>query len=233
MNQKRTIFITAAVLVMILLCSYSLAENPNLLKNADFIRIGNDGLPDAWYTDAYISESGYTSFGISEGDPSHPMAVTIQNIGENDARFAQTVEVEPDSLYCFSGYVRAEGVEKGHGANLSIEGIYAFSDKCFDTEGEWEYIEYYGETGPEQHAVTVFARLGGYSGESTGKAWFANLSLTKVERVPGDRIADLWYKAPSYEEDEYEDDEETEDAGLPQSSRSGLPGRAVSGGACV
>ena len=112
------------------------------------------------------------------------------------------MEVEPESLYCFSGYVRAEDVKKGHGANLSIEGIYAFSDKCFDTEGEWEYIEYYGETGPDQHSLTVFARLGGYSGESTGKAWFANLSLTKVSSVPGDGIADLWYKAPSYDEDE-------------------------------
>ena len=80
MNQKRTIFITAAVLVMMLLASYSLAENPNLLKNADFLRIGNDGLPDGWYTDAYISEPGYTSFGIEEGDPLHPVAVSIQNI---------------------------------------------------------------------------------------------------------------------------------------------------------
>ena len=209
----------AAVLVMMLLCSFSQAENENLLRNADFLRIGNDGLPDGWYTDAYISEPGYTSFGISEGDPSHPIAVSIQNIGENDARFVQTVEVEPDSLYCFSGYVRAEDVKKGHGANLSIEGIYAFSDKCFDTEGEWEYIEYYGETGPEQHALTVFARLGGYSGESTGKAWFANLSLTKVDRVPGDGIADLWYRIPSYEEDEYDDEEEA-DTDLPQSSRN-------------
>ena len=220
MTQKRTFFIVAAVLTIMLLCSFSMAENQNLLKNPDFLRIGNDGLPDGWYTDAYISEPGYTSFGIAEGDSAHPVAVTIQNIGENDARFAQTVEVEPETLYCFSGYIRAEGVKKGHGANLSVEGIYAFSDKCFDTEDEWEYIEYYGETGPEQHAVTVFARLGGYSGESTGKAWFANLSLTKVDRVPGDGIADLWYRAPSYEEDEYDDDEETEDEGIPQSSRN-------------
>lgn len=220
MTLKRTVFIAAAVLVMLLMCSFCQADDINLLKNADFLRIGNDGLPDGWYTDAYISEPGYTSFGISEGDPSHPVAVTIQNIGENDARFAQTVEVEPDSLYCFSGYVRAEDVKKGHGANLSVEGIYAFSDKCFDTEGEWEYIEYYGETGPEQHSLTVFARLGGYSGESTGKAWFANLSLTKVNRVPGDGIADLWYRAPVYEEDDYGDDEETEEDVLPQSSRN-------------
>ncbi len=220
MTRKRTIYIIATVFVLMLLCSFSLAENTNLLKNADFLRIGNDGLPDGWYTDAYITEPGYTSFGIAEGDPSHPIAVAIQNIGENDARFAQTVEVEPDSLYCFSGYVRAEDVKKGHGANLSVEGIYAFSDKCFDTKGEWEYIEYYGETGPEQHAVTVFARLGGYSGESTGKAWFANLSLTKVDRVPGDGIADLWYRVSSYDEDEFDDEEETLDESLPQSTRN-------------
>ena len=53
MNQKRNIFITAVVLVMMLLVSYSLAENPNLLKNADFLRIGNDGLPDGWYIPSF------------------------------------------------------------------------------------------------------------------------------------------------------------------------------------
>ena len=82
MTLKRTVFIAAAVLVMLLMCSFCQADDINLLKNADFLRIGNDGLPDGWYTDAYISEPGYTSFGISEGDPSHPVAVTIQNIGE-------------------------------------------------------------------------------------------------------------------------------------------------------
>ncbi len=179
----------------------------NLLTNGDFVHIGNDGLPEGWYTDAYISDPGYSVFALSEGDPEHPVAVSIQNIGENDARIFQIVEVEPDSLYCFSGYIMAENVEGGHGANLSIEGLYAFSDKCFDTEGEWEYIEYYGETGPEQHALTVFARLGGYSGVSTGKACFADLSLKKVDSVPGDGIADLWYKDDSFD---YADEDEDE-----------------------
>ena len=210
---KQFVAALAAVLLLLPSCSFcEEAADGNLLKNPDYMHIGNDGLPAEWFTDAYISQQGYTVFGLAEGDPDHPVALSIRNIGENDARFAQTVKVEPDSLYCLSGYIRAEDVQGGHGANLSVEGIYAFSDKCFDTEGEWEYIEYYGETGPGQEYITVFARLGGYSGMSTGTACFAGLSLKKVQSVPGDGIADLWYRADSYDDEDYdEDDEDTGD----------------------
>ncbi len=209
MFLKKTAFALSVFLIILTGCLYCGAFAENLLTNADFSQIGDDGLPDEWYTDAYISEPGYSVFSLSEGDNEHPLAVSIQNIGENDARFAQTVRVEPDTLYCLSGYIRAEDVEGGHGANLSIEGVYAFSDRCFDTEGDWEYIEYYGETGPDQNLLTVFARLGGYSGMSTGKASFAGLALKKAESVPDDGIADLWYVADFYDDtdDDYKGDE--------------------------
>ena len=207
MIQKKMIKFLIAVLIIFPFCT---ASAENILTNADFVRIGDNGLPYGWDTDSYIQEPGYTVFGIAEGDSEHHVAISIQNIGENDSRFEQTVEVEPDTLYCFSGYILAEGVQGGHGANLSIEGIYAFSDKCYDTQGKWEYIEYYGETGPEQHSLTVFARLGGYSGESTGKAFFADLSLMKADSVPGDGIADLWYRETydSDDNEEYDDDDD-------------------------
>ena len=208
MVLRRIIPFLTAVLLILTFGAACAESHENLLKNTDFVHIGNEGLPDGWYTDAYILEPGYSEFSISEGDPDHPIALYIRNFGENDARFAQTVEVEPETLYCLSGYVRAENVEGGHGANLSVEGIYAFSDRYFDTEGEWEYIEYYGETGPDQDQITVFARLGGYSGVSTGKAWFADLSLTKADSVPDDWVADLWYRQDTY--DDYDDEEETE-----------------------
>ena len=193
MNFKRliTILMIAFVIPFYLSC---IASAENLLENSDFMQLNNEGLPSDWYTDAYVLEPGYSVFSISEGDPEHPLALVIQNIGENDARFAQTVDVDPESLYLLSGYIKAEGIEGGHGANLSVEGVYAFSEEYYDTAGEWAYIEYYGETGPEQDYLTVFARLGGYSGVSTGKAYFADLSLTKVASAPGDIIADRWYK---------------------------------------
>lgn len=174
-------------------CSCAYADN--LLENSDFHLLDADGMPEGWYTDAYVLDPGYTIFSVREGNGEHSRFVEINNIGGNDARFAQFVPVEPDSLYCLSGYVLADDVKGGHGANLSIEGIYAFSEKLYDTHGEWTYIQYYGETGPDQESITVYARLGGYSGESTGKARFSQLCLEKVDAVPGDLIADMWFTA--------------------------------------
>ena len=204
MTVRRFSALISAVMILVL-CPLQAVAAQNLLRNADFSELDTDSMPSGWYTDAYTQEAGYTRFTASGGDSRHPSAVSIQNIGENDARFAQTVSVEPDSLYLLSGYIRADGVTGGHGANLSVEGVYAFSEKVYDTDGQWQRIEYYGETGPDQHSLTVFARLGGYSGVSTGTASFAELSLTRVDSVPGDSVADLWYIQSDYEED-YEEE---------------------------
>ena len=199
---------------LIPLSSMAESDDGNLLRNGDFSLLDEDGLPVDWDVDAYVLEPGYTVFSVTDTDPTFPHAAAIHNIALNDARFAQTVQVEPETLYCLSGYVKAEGATTGHGANLSIEGVYTFSEEWLDTDGEWEYIEWYGETGPDQQTVTVFARLGGYSGESRGKAWFADLRLEEAEEVPGDEIAARWFKTAtaSYSDDDEEDDEEDGEA---------------------
>jgi hypothetical protein len=166
----------------------------NLLYNGDFEILDAEGLPDGWFTDAYLMDPGYSLYSVSEGmDGNSSHSATVRNIAGNDARFAQTVQVEPDTLYCLSGYVRAENITEGLGANLSIEGVYAFSESKYDTDGEWQYVEYYGITGPDQYYLTVFARVGGYSGESKGSGSFDRLSLRKTDSVPDDSIADRWY----------------------------------------
>ena len=222
MNLKRLYHVLTGLLIFfsVLFLSFSSAEN--LLDNADFLQLDEDGYPEGWYPDAYIQEKGYTNFLITDVDAEHPHALMIQNVGENDARLAQTVEVEPDSLYCLSGYIRAEDVNGGHGANLSVEGVYAFSEQLYDTDGQWKYIEYYGETGPEQESLTVFARLGGYSGTSEGKAYYSGLSLRKTDSVPGDGIADRWYVDAAYEEDDTDDEGEDESAGTSRALLVGI-----------
>ena len=206
------------VIGIFLLAAPAGAEGDNLLVNGDFKILNNDGLPESWFVDAYRLDPGYSVFSMTEGKDGETSAILIQNTAKNDARLAQTVSVRPESLYCFSAYVRADGVREGHGANLSVEGLYAFSEKKYDTDGQWQKIEYYGETGPDQHEVTVFARVGGYSGESKGTAAFCNLSLEEVEGLPDGVLADLWYEPePVYEEDEWTDEyyEEEERAADP------------------
>ena len=104
--------------------------------------------------------------------------------------------MEPNSFYCLSGQICAQA-QGGRGANLSIADVYTFSAGVYDSQGEWRQVELYGQTGPRQRSLTVYARLGGYSGESLGEAWFANLSLKKVESIPAGAEVTLFYQ-PSY-----------------------------------
>ena len=163
----------------------ALAEAENLLYNGDFSQ-GNGELPDGWRREMWLTDVGVSILTVDadgvEGD-----CVTVTNVDENDARFAQTVAVEPDTLYRLSGMIRAEGCDAdGYGATLSIENVFVYSDGVYDTDGEWQYVELYGYTGPKQTALTVFARVGGYGNESKGRASFDNLSLVKMDEAPED-----------------------------------------------
>ena len=215
MKQRHAIRFVFLLLVFLLLTGCG-ASAENLLINGDFQELDEEGLPAGWYTDAYVPEPGYTEFKTGEEPGERSSFAEIHNYRSNDARFAQAVAVEPESFYCLSGYIRADNVTGGHGANLSVEGVYAFSEECYDTDGQWQYIEYYGETGPEQDQIIVFARLGGYSGESTGVAAFSDLKLVRVDSIPEDGIRDLWFAESdaggdeeNYDgEEDYADEEE-------------------------
>ena len=140
--------ILVLMMVGLLLILPGLAEEDagNLLYNGGFEWTDEDGLPDGWYTDAYVHQEGYTTYRLSDDARSGAACAVVDNLGMNDARFAQSVAVEPESLYRLSGWIRAEGIlDSGLGANLSIEGVYVFSESVYDSQGEWTYIELYGE----------------------------------------------------------------------------------------
>ena len=202
--------------LFLLLPSVSFSEaDHNLIYNGDFEQIDSSGIPEGWYTESWFTAEGYTVYGTESGmDDGN--AVTIHNLGSNDARFAQTVSVEPDSLYKLSGYIRASEIpDAGWGANLSIEGLYAYTEGLFDTHGQWQYVTMYGETGEDQTEVTVFVRLGGYSGESEGFASFDHIRLERVDSIPNDSIAVRWYQL---DQSDISEDVWTDDDSEPSSS---------------
>ena len=178
----------AAALFLLLRPKAALVRSGNLIVNGDFSAAGENGLPDGWYTDAYINTAGYTDYSLADG------VATIVNYALNDARFAQDVPVQPDTLYCLSGEVRAKA-QGGLGGNVSVADVYVFSESVYDSGEEWVPVRVYGRTGKNQHSVTVFARLGGYSGEALGTASFRSISLEQVDSVPPEYIAYQWYKS--------------------------------------
>ena len=194
MNKKRKGLliiagILAAALILLLILhpgKKTVIHTGNLLENGDFSLLDDAGLPQGWYTDDYMKTPGYTDYSAENG------VITIVNHERNDARFAQSVAVEPDSLYCLTGEIMAEAMG-GLGANLSVADVYVFSECVYDTEGQWQTVKLYGRTGENQRHVTLFARLGGYSGEASGTASFRNLTLEQVAAVPSDEYAANWY----------------------------------------
>ncbi len=190
---RRILLLVAALLLLTMPLSQA-EEEINLLTNPGFEELSVAGMPVGWVTDAYLTREGISQFSVTDAARSGKNAAFIENFDMNDARFAQTVKVKPNSMYKLSGWIRASDIpDAGHGANLSIEGVYVFSESLFDTDGEWVYIETYGLTDDDQKEVTIFARVGGYSGESKGQAAFDDLSLIKVDDLPEGVLAEAWY----------------------------------------
>ena len=190
---KRILLLLCAALMLV--PAFAAAESPdNLLSNPGFEDLGNDGLPIGWYTDAYLTREGISAFHVADDAHTGGFAAVVENLDMNDARFAQTVKVKPNTMYRLSGWVKADDIlDAGRGANLSIEGVYVFSESLYETNGEWTYLETYGLTDSDQTEVTVFARVGGYSGESMGKAAFDDISLEVVTELPAGVHAEAWY----------------------------------------
>ncbi|GHU71549.1 hypothetical protein AGMMS49992_05760 [Clostridia bacterium] len=151
----------------------------NLLVNGDF-SLGDEasGLPANWTRSMWRTEWGVSNLTWASGE------IKVENALTNDARFIQTVNVEPETWYRLSGDIKAENINDTPGrtgANLSVLGAYATLPSVFDTAGEWQHTEVYVFTYKGQHTADVAARLGGYSSDSTGVAWFDNLSMVKVD----------------------------------------------------
>ena len=168
-------------------------DGSDLLRNGAFVP-NSEGFPDGWYTDEWLHQAGSTEYDVVQEDG--VTAAHIKNIRANDARFVQEVAVSPDTLYCLRGYIKADA-QGGRGANLSVADLFVFTDAVYDTAGEWQEVRLYGRTGEDQHSVTVFVRLGGYSGEATGEAWFRDVTLCAVSEVPAQYPVYSWYAAPA------------------------------------
>jgi dolichyl-phosphate-mannose-protein mannosyltransferase len=170
------------MVLFMLLPHAALAEN--LLANPGF-ESAADGVPSGWQRDMWLHDEGVSLLTL-EGDAHEGQnCARIISYSQNDARFKQSVRVEPATLYKISGWIKAQDVSlEGDGAGLSIEDTFTSTELVYDTQGQWAPVELYGTTGEDQTELVVMARLGGYGAPNTGIAWFDGLSMEKADRAP-------------------------------------------------
>lgn len=165
----------------------------NLIQNSSFEN-GNDELPDAWTRDAFIYRAELFSWSDEEAFSGCRSVMIYAPPGQpNDARWIQQAPVEPNTTYRLSGWIKTEGVERSGqavqaGANLSIldqdltETVFARAGDLLG-DNDWTYVEMTFNS-RQKTAITVAARLGFYSGTTSGTAWFDKIKLVRVEPDP-------------------------------------------------
>jgi len=206
-NRKKMGIIAAGLAALLVLCAVVLfggekeqgIEQGNLLENADFSSVTN-GMPDGWQTGMWVTSAG-ASYLEAAQMPDGTSAVLVENVAANDARFEQTVAVRENATYKLTARAMAEGCDPAQiGANVSFLGVFGTSEDVHDTNGAWEELTLYAQTGKGQKSATVCVRLGGYGSEATGRAWFTDVRLEQVEGAPvGAQVIDLATPAPQKE----------------------------------
>ncbi len=140
--------------------------------------MGKDSEITEFGLDETISHTGSISAYISNNSPE-----TIPSILED-------IPVKGDTFYKFSCWIKTEDVlEDSKGANLSVLNTLTTSRSVTGTSKNWEYVELYGKTSPDQNIVSLSLALGGHGSLSSGKAWFDTVEAVEIDEVPAGEIA--------------------------------------------
>jgi hypothetical protein len=134
--------------------------------------------PAQWTADQWQGVSDLSA--VSDVVHSGGRAARIASGTNNDARWIQTVSVKPNTSYRLTGWVKTQNVARtveavDAGANLCLFNTWTRSNPVLGTS-DWTLVslEFNSESSTE---VTIGARLGYWSGTTTGTAWFDDIEL--------------------------------------------------------
>lgn len=190
MSKKIVKFLfVLAIIFQIVLVPSTFADGDNLVKNPGFEDTdGNDA--HFWLFDCYTGDFSSTLHSIDTAVGYEGKSAFIQNNREDDSRYKQVISTEGNSYYRMSCWVKTENVgTEMKGANLSVEGSVETSRDIRGTSENWEYLELYGKTAANQDRFTLTVGLGGYGNINTGKAWFDNVEVVKLDSLPPGKTA--------------------------------------------
>ncbi len=156
------------------------ALGQNLIPNSSFEE-GTAKGPRGWRTYTW---GGKANFEYVEGGRTGRRCVAISSADGADAAWYIQVPVEPYARYRLSGWIKAEGVERknGRGVLLNLHDMQPLATQAVVGTTDWTRVELQFET-DDQDSVWINCLFGGW-GLATGKAYFDDLELVLLERLP-------------------------------------------------
>lgn len=161
--------------------------NENLIKNGGFETV-EDEIPENWTLDRYDTTMSADNCKAAESAnaPEGKYVLCIESEDFNDARFIQEVSVQGNAYYKLSAKVKTESTEQRTnptGANIGFLQTYCRSE-FVQNDTDWTEITLYGKTEKNMKSVTVALRLGYYSADCKGIAYFDDVRFERVKEVP-------------------------------------------------
>ncbi len=137
-----------------------------------------------FYTSAYYD--GRTDFEIVPEGPDGSNCAKITSEQVNDARFLVDITVLPETYYKVTAKVKTQGVispNKQAGANISSQYSYEYGGG-FTGDNDWTEVTVYGRTSKNQKIANICFRLGFYSCDTSGTAWFDDIKIEQLSKLP-------------------------------------------------
>jgi len=154
---------------------------PNLLSNGDFAT-GSGKSPDHWRTGGWNESPAVTAYDWLHSPGSEP-ELAVSNIQPNDARWLQTMTLDA-GWYYVGAEVRTEDVPAdAAGASVSLDEGSVNSPPLHGT-AEWHWLGLYLKIGARGADIDVALRLGGFGSLNTGRAFFRNARVVKLDALP-------------------------------------------------
>ena len=157
------------------------AEQPILL-NGDLAK-GSENQPDDWRTDAWVNDPSAVAFAWDHPPAGGPGMVEVTALKENDARWLQSLSLS-EGWYFISGEIKTENVGNDKiGANISVMDDSVMSAEIKGTT-DWTHVNLYFRVGKKGADIDVALRVGGFGSLNTGKAYYRNVTMTRVDAPP-------------------------------------------------
>ena len=154
----------------------------NLLVNGDFSK-GSVDQPDEWRTEAWLNSPETFAHHWVHAAGGGPNQLEVDNLKANDARWEQAVSL-PGGFYYLSAEVRTENVgANADGASISIMNDGMMSPLVHGTS-DWQSVGFYFRVGPHGADIDVALRVGGYGSLNSGRAFFRDAKLVRVDQLP-------------------------------------------------
>jgi hypothetical protein len=180
LGLKSPFGLTFVALTIIFGARFAVAQN--LIVNGDFSQ-GSGEQPAQWKSESWIQRDSTVFIWIPPfGSDPGELGITSSKL--NDARWQQSILVPP-GLYNVGADILAQEIpqESWAGAFVSIgdQGVASLDVKG---NSRWVRREIFFKISRDKTRIGVKLRLGGLTNFATGRAFFRNATLTKIDSTP-------------------------------------------------